>query len=30
MVKIGLWGYKKERRTSIEKAINIVATIIET
>jgi len=30
MVKINLWGHKKERRPPIEKAIDIVATIVET
>jgi len=29
MVKIGLYGHKKERRPPIEKAINIVAAIVE-
>jgi len=30
LVKIGLWGHKKERRPPIEKAINTIAAIVET
>jgi len=30
LVKIHLWGYKKERRPPIEKVIDIVVAIIET
>jgi len=30
LVKIGLWGHKKERRHPIEKVINTVLVIIKT
>jgi len=30
LVKIGLWGHKKERRLSIEKVIDTVAKITKT
>jgi len=30
MVKIDLWGHKKERRPPMEKAIDIVMVIVET
>jgi len=30
MVKIGLWGHKKERRPPTEKAIDTVEVIVET
>ena len=29
LVKIGLWGHKKERRDPIEKIVNIVSVITE-
>jgi len=28
-VKIGLWGYKKEKRAPIEKTVNMVSVITE-
>jgi len=29
LVKIGLWGHKKERKALIEKTINMILVIIE-